>query len=180
FILYVGSTFGYKNLHRLFEAYAGTELPLVLATRPEKDLVQKAEQLGIREQVRFLGYVPESDLPLLYNAATLFVYPSVYEGFGLPPLEAMACGTPVIVGDCSSLPEVVGNAALRVDPKDPRALRSAMDRVLGDPALAARLIEQGQKQSLQLSRELAIRQPLNIYSAVAFANRQTFGAYAQA
>ncbi|HEY9765744.1 MAG TPA: glycosyltransferase family 1 protein, partial [Chroococcales cyanobacterium] len=157
-----------------------SDLPLVLATHPERHLLQSAARFGIADRIQFLGYVPEKDLPLLYNAASLFVYPSVYEGFGLPPLEAMACGLPTVVGDSSSLPEVVGNAALRVDPKDPRALREAMRRLLQDPILAHSLSEQGVRQATRFTKELAIRQTLNIYAGVACAHRGLFGEYAQA
>ena len=96
------------------------------------DLSQVAADLGIAERVQFLGYVQETDLRVLYSAAKLFVYPSIYEGFGLPPLEAMACGAPVITSNTSALPEVVGDAAILIDPHNSEALCQAMQRVLCD------------------------------------------------
>ena len=95
--------------------------------------------LRYRERVRLHGFAPVQDLPAWYNAADLFVFPSLYEGFGLPPLEAMACGTPVVTSNTSSLPEVVGEAALTVNPLDIAELSAAMGRVLSDPVLASGL-----------------------------------------
>ncbi len=94
--------------------------------------------LELGDSVTFLGPVAGDDLPALYAGAELFVFPSLYEGFGFPVLEAMACGTPVICSNVSSLPEVAGSAALQVDPRDTDALAAAMDRVLGDAALRQR------------------------------------------
>lgn len=89
------------------------------------------------------GYVDDADMPALFGGATAFAFPSFYEGFGMPPLEAMACGTPVIVSDASSLPEVVGDAAEIVDPHDTASIAAALDRVLRDPALRSRLSAAG-------------------------------------
>src|SRR5438876_10857813 len=93
--------------------------------------------------VRFIGHIADEDKPALYSAAAFFVYPSLYEGFGLPPLEAMACGTPAIVSDRASLPEVTGDAALLVDPEDPQALTAALCRLHADGALRAQLSAAG-------------------------------------
>ena len=95
-----------------------------------KEIFETIDKLNIRDDVVFTGYVQDEDLPALYNAADLFVYPSLYEGFGLPPLEAMACGTPVITSNTSSLPEVVGDAGIMIDPYDVDKLADAMHEVL--------------------------------------------------
>jgi glycosyltransferase involved in cell wall biosynthesis len=99
------------------------------------EIYARVETLNLTGEVHFVGYVPAEELPWWYNAAELFVYPSLYEGFGLPPLEAMACGTPVIASSASSLPEVVGTAGMLVNPTDTEALAAAMDRVLTEPGV---------------------------------------------
>ncbi|MEO6655590.1 MAG: glycosyltransferase family 1 protein [Pyrinomonadaceae bacterium] len=141
FILGVGSIQPRKNLVRLIEAYSALvkkrdDVPqLVLAGKKawlfEKTLMATNIH-GVQDRVSFTGFVPDEDLPALYTAAKCFVYPSFFEGFGLPPLEAMQCGTPVIVGDRTSLPEVVGDAGLPVDPFDTNAIESALERVITD------------------------------------------------
>lgn len=108
-------------------------------------------ELGIGDRVKVLGYVPEEDLPALYRGAKLFVYPSRYEGFGLPVIEAMSQGVPVISSDASSLPEIVGDAALVVDPDDRNALAGAMERLLSDEALRRDLSEKGRRQAMMFS-----------------------------
>ncbi len=113
--------------------------------------------------MHFPGFVPAEDLPLWYNAADLFVYPSVYEGFGLPPLEAMACGTAVITSTASSLPEVVGNAGKLVDPTDTDGLATAMERVLGDRELQEQMQAAGLVQAGGFSWERAARQTVHSY-----------------
>ncbi len=121
------------------------------------------ERLGLSGDVVFLGYVPEADLPSLYSLARLFVFPSLYEGFGLPPLEAMACGTPVVCAHTSSLPEVAGDAALLVDPLDADGLAAAMQQALGDEGLRARLVERGLRQAARFTWRAAAQQLLAIY-----------------
>jgi glycosyltransferase involved in cell wall biosynthesis len=100
-------------------------------------------KLGIGDKVRFLGYVPQEDMPPLYREATLFIFPSLYEGFGLPLLEAMASGCPVVSSHTSSMPEVCGDAARYADPLDTEDIRKAMDEVLSSPGLRKELIEKG-------------------------------------
>ncbi len=151
FTLYLGSNKPHKNLPRLLAAWAA--LPdderLVIAgawDRRYPEPRQIVQQRGLDEQVRFLGPVAEADLPALYGAATLFVFPSLYEGFGLPVLEALACGVPVACSGSSSLPEVAGEAALLFDPLDVAAIAAALRRLLADEgeraALAARATAQ--------------------------------------
>ena len=113
--------------------------------------------------MRFAGYVPAEELPAWYNAAHALVYPSLYEGFGLPPLEAMACGTPVIASTASSLPEVVGEAGLLVDPLDVDALAAAMARVLTDPDLREHLRTAGLDRARGFTWEGAARQTVDSY-----------------
>jgi glycosyltransferase involved in cell wall biosynthesis len=136
FLLFVGTLEPRKNVVRLIEAYARLPKerpPLVLVGGKGwlyDQIFARVEALNLSNQVHFVGYVLAEDLPLWYNAADLFVYPSLYEGFGLPPLEAMACGTAVITSTASSLPEVVGTAGQMVDPTDTQALATAMEQVL--------------------------------------------------
>jgi len=110
-----------------------------------------AEQLGLGSAVRFLPGVAEADLPALLSGAEVFVFPSLYEGFGLPPLEALACGAPVLCGDTSSLPEVVGDAALRVDTRNVAALAGGLAQLLGDAALRQRLRAAGPLRAAHFS-----------------------------
>lgn len=161
FILNVGGFSRRKNLPRLVEAFAvlcrAASLPhrLVLVGRPGGGSYTRcqevADRLKVADRVVFPGFVAPEDLPSLYNAADLFVFPSLYEGFGLPPLEAMACGVPVIAANTSSLPEVVGEAARLVDPLFPEALAEAMGKVLKDPDEAARLGQAGLARAAQFS-----------------------------
>ncbi|WP_243685214.1 glycosyltransferase family 4 protein [Methanosarcina barkeri] len=110
-------------------------------------LIELIEMLGIEKEVVFVGYVSENDLTKYYNAADLFVFPSLYEGFGLPPLEAMACGTPVITSNLTSLPEVVGDSAITIDPYDVNAFAEAMYNLLTDEKLREQMINKGLKRA---------------------------------
>jgi glycosyltransferase involved in cell wall biosynthesis len=150
FILYVGNFNPHKNVPILIKAYS--ELPpaikeaygLVLGGSSRcHELASLAKELGIEKNVRFTGFVPENDLPVIYSAATVFVFPSLHEGFGLPPLEAMACGTPVIVSDAASLPEVVGDAGILIKPTDTKALSKAIINVLNDNDMQITLKKKG-------------------------------------
>jgi alpha-1,3-rhamnosyl/mannosyltransferase len=116
--------------------------------------------------VRLLGFVDDADLPALYRNAVLFVLPSLYEGFGLPVLEAMACGTPVICSDASSLPEVAGDAALMIDPFDVDGLAAAMARVLQEPDLREGMGARGLAQAKRFTWERAARQLLDVLDAL--------------
>ncbi|MDP2728678.1 MAG: glycosyltransferase family 1 protein [Dehalococcoidia bacterium] len=155
-ILYVGTNKPHKNLPRLVRAYAkaGVSLPLVIAGGQDPrfpEARQEAEALGLGDRVRFLGYVGENELRELYRSAELFVFPSLVEGFGLPALEALAYGVPVVASDHPAIVEVVGEAALLVNPLDTDSLASAMTRVLGDRALAHDLSSKGRERAALFS-----------------------------
>jgi len=164
FMLFVGTLEPRKNVVRLIEAYARLPQdrpPLMLVGGRGwlyDEIFARVEALGVSDEVHFVGYVPAKELPWWYNAAHLFVYPSLYEGFGLPPLEAMACGTPVVTSNASSLPEVVGSAALLVDPADTAALAAAMERALTDSDLRDRLRAAGMIQAQEFTWPKTARQ----------------------
>ena len=173
YLLYVGTIEPRKNLLTLIRAY--DELLRTTALRPQlvlaggrgwlcDEVFKQVEDLKLQDQVHFTGYVEDADLPALYSAAAAFVYPSLYEGFGLPPLEAMACGAPVITSDVSSLPEVVGKAGLTHAPTDGRALTEAMAKLLGDEATREHFKRAGLKQSSNFSWERAARETQSVYN----------------
>jgi glycosyltransferase involved in cell wall biosynthesis len=169
-ILYVGTLEPRKGLDTLLDAYARLAGEvchhLVIAGKRGwyTDLLFRlVERLGIAGRVHFTDYVPDEDLPGLYNLADLFVFPSRYEGFGLPPLEAMACGVPVITTTAASLPEVVGDAALLVSPGDAEALAAALRRGLVDAGLRADLRGRGVKRARCFTWEATARRTLQVY-----------------
>jgi len=157
YVLAVGNLQPRKNLIRLVQAFAQAEIAprvrLVVAGQAQwkaSRVVQAVEVLGLEGAVRFTGYVRVQDLVALYTGAALFCYPSLYEGFGLPILEAMACGAPVMASDATSLPEVAGDAAMLVDPLDVSAMAEGMRTVLGDAARAKALRKQGIARASEL------------------------------
>ncbi len=171
FLLYVGTLEPRKNLRALLRAFArlGPAEParLVLAGPRgwlDAPVVAEADRLG--DRVRRLGPVPAVDLSALYGAATAFVFPSLYEGFGLPPLEAMSVGTPVVAAHASCLPEVLGDAALLVAPEDEAALAEALRAVLGDAALRADLAARGRVRAARYSWERTAAATLVVYREV--------------
>jgi len=171
YLLYFGINKPHKNLQRLVQAYArlGDAPPLVLAGREDPRYPQaraQAEALGLGRRVLFLGEIAEADLPALYSGGVLFVFPSLYEGFGLPVLEAMACGTPVVCSNRSSLPEVVGNAAVTFDPLSVDDMANAIGRVLADADLRAELRERGRAQAARFTWERTARETLKAYRAL--------------
>ncbi len=171
FVLFLGTLEPRKNIVGLLDAYAdararGATPPLVIAGAKGwyyDEVFRRVEALGLRESVHFAGFAPAQELPLWYSAAEVFVYPSLYEGFGLPVLEAMACGTPVITSDCSSLPEVVGSAGVTVSPTDRLALAEALRQLLDDEERRAALGEQGRLRAARFSWERAAAETVAVY-----------------
>jgi glycosyltransferase involved in cell wall biosynthesis len=175
FVLYAGNVKPHKNLERLIEAFhivrnrgldhlklvlIGDEISKYAALR------RAVHQHQLHKYVRFLGYLPEETLAVMYRLAGVFVFPSLYEGFGLPPLEAMASGTPVVTSNVSSLPEVAGDAAVLVDPYDPTAIADGIHRVLTDEALRRDLRRKGVARAHQFSWEQSVSRIHDIYMQV--------------
>jgi glycosyltransferase involved in cell wall biosynthesis len=184
YVLSVGSIQPRKNLVRLIKAYASlcdvhaeSKFPkLVLAGKCGwlyDETLRALEESGIRESIILTGYVPESDLPALYSGAVCFVYPSYFEGFGLPPLEAMKCGTPVVVGNRTSLPEVVGDAGLQVDPFDVDAIAGAMGQLIDTPELRRQLSLKGRERADMFDWRETARRTLQVYERVVQQSRQS-------
>lgn len=173
FVLYVGSIEPRKNLVRLLKAYR--QLPVALRKDVKLVLVgfsgwDNADVMSLlsvlKEDVAYLGYIPEEDLASLYCLAEIFVYPALYEGFGLPPLEAMACGCPVLVSNVASLPEVCGEAALYVNPLDVNELSAQMSRLLADENLKKALKHIGLAQASRFSWKRSAIEHLEVFSKV--------------
>ncbi len=181
FLLYVGSARPQKNIPRLIEAFAVIRGELQEHSQFHKlkllvigDQVSENPQLRqtvvrtrMREHVRFLGHIPIETLRVFYQAAEVFVFPSLYEGFGLPPLEAMAQGTPVVTSNVSSLPEVVGDAAVLVHPENVFDIAKGVQQVLLDPKLRNELRERGRRQLARFSWERSIIQVMDLYQEAA-------------
>ena len=175
FVLYAGNVKPHKNLERLIDAFhlvrnRGLDhLKLVLIgdeISKYSALRRAVHQHQLHKYVRFLGYLPEETLAVMYRLAGVFVFPSLYEGFGLPPLEAMASGTPVVTSNVSSLPEVAGDAALLVDPYDPHAIADGIFRVLTNEDLRRDLRRKGLARAHQFSWEQSVRRVRAIYGEV--------------
>jgi glycosyltransferase involved in cell wall biosynthesis len=174
YLLSVGVLQPRKNLPRLIRAYnriaASIPQRLVLVGKEgwaNEELREAVAEAPPGLEPYFTGYVADADLPTLYAGADLFVYPSLYEGFGLPPLEAMACGTPVLTSNTSSLPEVVGDAGVTVDPRDERAIASAIERILSDARLRERLAEAGIRRAAEFTWERTAQQTVEVYRTAA-------------
>lgn len=181
FLLYAGRISPHKNVVRMIEAFSAlkTELERAQAYPDLKliiigddlsgnpDLRRTVVRSGVQHDVRFLGFVPIEVLRIFYDEAKVFVFPSLYEGFGLPPLEAMAHGTPVVTSSVSSLPEVVGNAAVLVNPENVFEIMRALHRVLMDQALRDRMKERGYQQVAKFSWEMSVRRILDAYCEIA-------------
>ena len=173
YLLYVGAINARKNIARLYEAFwqvrqQRPDVTLVVVGKRQwhtGEIDATFSRLCLDDAVIFTGYVADDELPSLYSGAAVFVFPSLYEGFGLPPLEAMACGAPVITSNVSSLPEVVGDAALTVEPTDTRALATAITRVLHDREERDALRRRGLARAAQFTWERAARETLDAYQA---------------
>jgi len=176
FVLYAGNVKPHKNLERLIEAFnlvrkRGLDhLKLVLIgdeISKYASLRRAVHRHQLHKYVRFIGYLPEETLAVMYRLAGVFVFPSLYEGFGLPPLEAMASGTPVVTSNLSSLPEVAGDAALLVDPYDAAAIADGIHAVLTNERLRASLRRKGLARASEFSWEASVRRVREIYAEVA-------------
>jgi alpha-1,3-rhamnosyl/mannosyltransferase len=175
-MLYFGSNKPHKNVSRLVQAFAqfgirnqGSGIGLVIAGHWDErypEAKQAVEQYGLTERVTFIGPVKDDDLPALYGGAELFVFPSEYEGFGLPVLEAMACGAPVVCGNRSSLPEVAGDAALLCDPLDAANIALALNRVMDDAALHLTLQQRALERATQFTWEHTAQLTRDVYKRV--------------
>lgn len=186
YILSVGSIQPRKNLVRLVRSYTllrdklgADKLPKLVFVGKRAwlydETLRALEDASLGDSVILTGYVPESDLPALYSGATCFVYPSIFEGFGLPPLEAMQCGTPVIIGNRTSLPEVVGDAALAVDPFDVTSIAGAIEQILNKPALRDELRVRGLERAKMFDWHETARRTLRVYEQVANVSQLSAG-----
>jgi len=181
FLLYAGRISPHKNLVRIIEAFSALKAELEKEGKfPDLKLIIIGDELskhpdlrrtvirgGVQNDVRFLGFIPIEMLRIFYDAAKIFVFPSLYEGFGLPPLEAMAHGTPVVTSNTSSLPEVVGDAAFMVNPENVFEIMRALHRVLVDQPLREKLKQRGYEQAKRFSWDASARQILDVYSQAA-------------
>jgi glycosyltransferase involved in cell wall biosynthesis len=181
FLLYAGRISPHKNVVRMIEAFSALkaelekdqvyrDLKLIIIgddLSGNPDLRRTVVRSGVQNDVRFLGFIPIEVLRIFYDEAKIFVFPSLYEGFGLPPLEAMAHGTPVVTSNVTSLPEVVGNAAVLVNPENVFEIMRALHRVLMDQSLRERMKERGYQQVLRFSWEISVRRVLDVYREVA-------------
>lgn len=180
FLLYAGRISPHKNVVRMIEAFSALkteldkeqvypDLKLIIIgddLSGNPDLRRTVVRSGVQNDVRFLGFIPIEVLRIFYDVALIFVFPSLYEGFGLPPLEAMAHGTPVVTSNVSSLPEVVGNAAVLVNPENVFEIMRALHRVLLDKALRDRMRERSYQQAMKFSWELSVRRVLDAYREI--------------
>jgi glycosyltransferase involved in cell wall biosynthesis len=181
FLLYAGRISPHKNVVRIIEAFSAlraelekehrfSDLKLIIIgdeLSKHPDLRRTVIRGGVQNDVRFMGFVPIEMLRVFYDAAKIFVFPSLYEGFGLPPLEAMAHGTPVVTSNTSSLPEVVGNAAVLVNPENVFEIMRALLRVLLDQTVREKYKQRGYEQAKRFSWDTSARQILGVYEEVA-------------
>ncbi len=181
FLLYAGRISPHKNVVRIIEAFSAlkteldkegrfTDLKLIIIgdeVSKHPDLRRAVIKSGVQNDVRFLGFVPIDVLRIFYDAAKVFVFPSLYEGFGLPPLEAMSHGTPVVTSNTSSLPEVVGNAAVLVNPENVFDIMRALHRVLLDQPLRERLKQRSYEQAQRYSWDASVKRILEVYEDIA-------------
>ena len=165
FILCVSNNKPHKNVHQLVRAYcySDVKVPLVLACPVDRSLISIAENYGKKHLIYFSKFIEEQHLPAFYSMTDLFVYPSTYEGFGLPPLEALSCGTPVVVARSSSLPEVVGKHAIFANPYDFKAIADALELGIKDQGLRGQLRAEGLAHARKFSWDKMTEQTLGVY-----------------
>jgi alpha-1,3-rhamnosyl/mannosyltransferase len=181
-LLFSGAPFRRKNLDVVLRAMSGAEAGselsralLLVSGATESGFAEYRAWIGangLESRVKWLGRVPHESMPALYGAVDMLVYPSIYEGFGLPPVEAMAVGTPVVAASASCLPEVLGDAALLVPPGDDKGFAAAMEALLTDPALRAKMVEKGKARAAAYTWERCARQTLEVYRAAAGRKRR--------
>jgi glycosyltransferase involved in cell wall biosynthesis len=186
FLLYAGRISPHKNVARIIEAFSALKAELAKdGAFPDLKLIIIGDEVsrnpdirravirsGMQHEVRFLGFVPIEVLRIFFDMAKVFVFPSLYEGFGLPPLEAMAHGTPVVASNTSALPEVVGNAALMVNPENVFDISRALQRVLTDQSLRERLKVAGLEQAQRYSWDVSVRRMVEVYEQVVAEDRE--------
>lgn len=175
-VLYTGTESYRKNIPTLIKAFYKLKkkvpnVKMVKVGKPEdrqgrKNVLELINELKLGDDITFVGYVSEEDLPLFYNSADLFVFPSFYEGFGLPPLEAMACGLPVVASNTSSLPEVIGDAGIMKDPYDVDGFANAMHSVLTNDGLREDMVKKGLKRAKLFSWEKTATKTLKVYEEI--------------
>ncbi len=168
YLLFIGTLEPRKNIEGLMRAYARTKTdrPLVIGGQKGwyyQSIFTAVRELRLTSRVHFLGRVPDADLPALYRQAYAFLFPSFYEGFGLPVLEALACGTPVICSNVSSLPEIVGQAGLLIDPSQPKAIAGALQNILDDRTLYTRLKKASVAEAAAFTWQKTAAATLNVF-----------------
>jgi glycosyltransferase involved in cell wall biosynthesis len=183
FILFIGNTAARKNALRVIESYTlyvsrtQNPLPLVTPGLPDEFIDERLAELKQSDKKRFFitpGYIDDGDLPTLYSLSTVFLYPSLSEGFGMPLVEAMACGSPVITSGTSCLPEIAGDAALLVDPTNVESIAGAIEKLLSDETLRKRKIEDGLRNAKRFSWNRTAEEVFEVYEKVLF-NRRAVG-----
>jgi glycosyltransferase involved in cell wall biosynthesis len=165
FIFCLSNNKPHKNVQQLVRAYcySDIQIPLVLACQVDRNVIRIAENYGKKHLIYFTKFISEEHLPAVYSMTYLFVYPSTYEGFGLPPLEAISCGAPVVVAKASSLPEVVGEHAIFTNPHDYKAIALALEQGVNDQQLRGRLATSGLKHAEKFSWAVMARKTLDVY-----------------
>lgn len=175
YILYIGTLEPRKNVPTIIKAYKALKEKYKIREKLVigggkgwlyDDIFRLVSELNLIEDIIFTGYVKAEDLPYLYNGAAVFVYPSLYEGFGFPPIEAMACGVPVVTGNVSSLPEVVGDAGIQISPTDVEAVASAIYKIISDPVHAAELSDRGLERCKRFTWEETAKKTMAVYREV--------------
>ncbi|MDT8716158.1 glycosyltransferase family 4 protein [Clostridium sp. 19966] len=164
FILYIGNQKPHKNVETIISSMKYIdEVKFVINGKGNESINKAISDNKVEDKILKIGFVDEEDLPYVYNLATVFTFPSLYEGFGLPPLEAMACGCPTVVSNTSSLPEVVGEAALKVEAKDDKAFADAINQLLTDEKLRENLIQSGMERVKKFSWDKMVEDTIKVY-----------------